>query len=295
MITKFISKLFSFSVLLGFGVYISQLFSANKLFYYIHERFFGGIQVAFLLSIFIATSFLLLGLIYLFLKKKKTQVLKEFLQETMDVKVISILLLIFLSITIAPIFILFSVLIILAPIKGSKFNLILNKLSFGNIIIVLIMILGFLIPPKPLSSDIASQRENSYSTYTNIENKVTAIGNFNTSTVNYDVKDWLNSLNYNPDLEYYKNKEVGLVGFIYIPQSKNYGANNFMISRFIVSCCAVDAVPVGLKVKYDFKKDFVESDWIKIHGKFDIIGGELIIVPDKVEKIEIPDNPYLYL
>lgn len=70
----------------------------------------------------------------------------------------------------------------------------------------------------------------------------------------------------------------------------------YTVTKFVISCCAVDASPVNalLESKDKFNKD----QWIKIRGKTMLEHIDnvptLVIVPEEINKISPPNDPYEY-
>lgn len=161
-------------------------------------------------------------------------------------------------------------------------------------LVALPLLIGLLLPVKPLSSSTANQRDLDLNSITGRE--LSSVDIFATDTKKYTLGEWVIALNTEPDLEDYEGKEVAVDGFIYAQQG--LPNDQFLLSRFAITCCAVDASPAGLVVRYDWRGKFKQDDWLKINGRFAIdesTGTQiLVIVPEKVNKISVPDNPYVY-
>lgn len=104
--------------------------------------------------------------------------------------------------------------------------------------------------------------------------------------------DWINAKSLNEN-GIFRDKKFKGSGFITAGKTPS----TFELSRFVVSCCVVDATPVSLTVEYDYIKDFKPSDWVQIEGQFVIKTVEdknqPIIIPTSISKIPEPDNVYL--
>jgi putative membrane protein len=169
--------------------------------------------------------------------------------------------------------------------KKFKFNL--------SLIILLISMAIPLIPLKSLSSDsfdIRSVNKNirvSENEKQDIRQKI----NFKINSNDFTMYDWVKAKGLD-DLSIFKDKEFTGTGFIAPKQG-----NIFSLSRFILSCCVVDATPAGILVDYDYNKEFKSNDWLEVKGKFKIqeVNGiqEPVVIPTSVIKINQPDNVYL--
>jgi putative membrane protein len=174
----------------------------------------------------------------------------------------------------------------------SKSNKSKFKFNMSFIILVISILIPF-IPLRSLSSesfDIRSVNKNvriSENEKQDIKQKI----NFKINTNEFSMYDWVKAKGLD-DLSIFKDKEFTGTGFI-SPKEGTF----FSLSRFILSCCVVDATPVGILVDYDYNKEYKPNDWLEVKGKFKIqeVNGikEPIIVPTSIIKINQPDNVYL--
>lgn len=111
-------------------------------------------------------------------------------------------------------------------------------------------------------------------------------------TDSYTLADWTRLLRRDPEPQSHEGKKVRLEGFVQLLPDGRYA-----IARFIISCCTVDASPIGLRVDAP-SGDLIDGQWILLEGQFAVETREqkreLVIVPERVEKIEEPALPYLY-
>lgn len=268
------------------GLYGVILFSQNKLGFYIHPRFFEESLLASIVAIIVGAFS-----IFIFFKEvnKKELIPKELVSQRTVLMLITILL----SFIFNSLFLILSILILVSP------NTLLNKLLktdiFGNSLLVLMVGIGLLIPPQTLSSITASQRSIDLNAINLTQTTISAVQNFNKSTSNFSLGDWIAMQGFNPDPLFYENKEVKVSGFIYKPDSINMPENFALVARFIVTCCAVDARPVGLKFDKSNFQDFKEDQWVEVTGTFAVTeNNELYIKPKEIKLIEIPSNPYIF-
>ncbi|MGH2692795.1 MAG: TIGR03943 family putative permease subunit, partial [Actinomycetota bacterium] len=70
-------------------------------------------------------------------------------------------------------------------------------------------------------------------------------------------------------------------------------ANEFMLTRFIVSCCVADALSVQVRVVGAPPGRFDEDDWVRVSGAFYPVGKEVVVDASEIEPIPQPDDPYL--
>jgi len=155
------------------------------------------------------------------------------------------------------------------------------------------------LPPATLSSATADQREINSSALGGSSASVSEIAESSDATFEaFDALDWASLLRQTTDLKVYQDKPVNVVGFITADQSDPQ--NVFYVSRFIVTCCAVDAQPVGVPVYLENWPSTLELDeWVQVTGEFDTNRSSssnqpLAVIPDEVVPTEQPSDPYLF-
>jgi uncharacterized repeat protein (TIGR03943 family) len=159
------------------------------------------------------------------------------------------------------------------------------------------LLIGFFLPVKTLS---ASLRKNTNPSLPMIVianlDKNTLLKNLGQNTLSYKFADWLLVRNVDGDFSFREGKKVKIVGFIF--QSNEDPDNVFFITRYIVSCCVVDAWPSGLAVEeQNWRKSFQEGDWVEVDGIFQtkVMEGEekLLIITNSIKKVKEPQDPYI--
>jgi putative membrane protein len=155
------------------------------------------------------------------------------------------------------------------------------------------------LPPATLTSATASQRDiNSTSVGPETQSVSDAENAPADAFSNFTVVDWASLLRQTVDAGFYEGKAVDVVGFV-TPDADD-PQNVFYVSRFVVTCCAVDAQPAGVPVYLpDWTSVHAADDWVRVTGEFAVNGSDrseqpLAIVPDAVTAVEQPSEPYLY-
>ncbi len=110
------------------------------------------------------------------------------------------------------------------------------------------------------------------------------------------VIDWIRLVNVYPEPDAYTGEAVDVKGFVIHPES--WPDDYLMVSRFVLTCCAADAYPVGLPVKVNSQSSYPVDSWLAVKGEMisETLDGrrQLAIAPTALETIEEPDNPYEY-
>lgn len=107
--------------------------------------------------------------------------------------------------------------------------------------------------------------------------------------------DWVRTLNVYPEPDAYTGQPVNLTGFVIHPPG--WPAHALMVSRFVLTCCAADAYPVGLPVLLNGDRgQYAPDSWIRVTGSMATatLDGQrrLVIRPATVESVPEPENPY---
>jgi uncharacterized repeat protein (TIGR03943 family) len=165
----------------------------------------------------------------------------------------------------------------------------------GLLLVMLPVILGLLVPPQPLGAAAMSSRDVSTEALTSAaapgRNEILA-----KPKGDKNVYDWLVEFRMVNDPTAFTGEEARVVGFVY--QDDRFGGDEFMVSRFVISCCAADAVPLGLVVKWPETGSLDEDQWVEVKGQFDLgrfDGEEMpVLIAEAVSPTDTPDQPYLY-
>ncbi|MGX5680134.1 TIGR03943 family putative permease subunit [Schumannella luteola] len=173
-------------------------------------------------------------------------------------------------------------------------------LSIGAVALAgLLAVAMVVLPAATLSSATADQRDiNSTAIGASDTDLADAAAAPTAAFASFTVLDWASLLRQTTDLGFYRDKPVDVVGFI-TPDS-NDPDNVFYVSRFFVTCCAVDAQPAGVPVYLPgWASQFEADDWVRVTGVFAANPSSgspepLAIDPDEVLPTEQPSEPYLF-
>jgi uncharacterized repeat protein (TIGR03943 family) len=102
----------------------------------------------------------------------------------------------------------------------------------------------------------------------------------------------------NPNL--FKGKRVIVTGMIlHDGQLKpHFGGRDTAVYRFMINCCAADALPLAIALDSDQADAFANDQWVQVDGVFDLqqINGKPVPIFSKtqIKPIEAPAVPYLF-
>jgi uncharacterized repeat protein (TIGR03943 family) len=108
--------------------------------------------------------------------------------------------------------------------------------------------------------------------------------------------DWLVEFHVADDPKRFAGQGAQITGFVH--RDVHLGPDQVQLSRFLLSCCVADAMPIGIVVQAPELATVPDDQWLTVTGRFAVgeIGGERmpVLVADEVVPIEPPPVPYLY-
>lgn len=176
--------------------------------------------------------------------------------------------------------------------------------GIGSSLLLIAAIAGLLIPPTVLASQTALQRgitETLPTTRYQPQSFITQ-----TKPEERSLIEWVRTLNAYPEPEAYAGQKAKITGFtIHLPELPD---NYLLLSRFVLTCCAVDAYPVFIPVELATNnQEYPPDTWLEIAG---VMSTEtlkirdrsdtpqekrrLVLKANQIEQIPTPSNPYNY-
>ena len=70
-------------------------------------------------------------------------------------------------------------------------------------------------------------------------------------------------------------------------------ADEFVLTRFLISCCVADALSVEARVVGAPPGKFDNDDWVRVRGNFYPLGNEVIVDSSEITRVPKPKRPYL--
>lgn len=167
--------------------------------------------------------------------------------------------------------------------------------GWSSSLLLITALLGFVITPQPFASDTAIHRgvNDGLSATRSVPQSFKS----NKSSEERSLIEWTRTLNVYPEPDTYAGQKAKVQGFVVYP--KDLPEQYFLISRFVITCCAADVYPVSLPVKVSQGRSAYPRDqWLEVEGQMSTeeINGKriLAIQPSKLTPIPAPQNPYEY-
>lgn len=167
--------------------------------------------------------------------------------------------------------------------------------GWGSFLFLAAAMIGFIITPKPFSSQTALNRG-----VTELVSTTRAQPQAFRATVRPEDRslvDWVRTLNVYPEPDAYTGQKVKVQGFVIYPPDVT--EEYLFLARFVLTCCAADAYPIGLPVQLSgSRKEYPPDTWLEVEGQMTTQNiaqtRQLTIKASSVKKIPQPKNPYSY-
>lgn len=166
---------------------------------------------------------------------------------------------------------------------------------FSLMVLLVVALMGLLIPPRAFSSQTALDRAGE--NFTALTRARPQSFQPSQRPEARSIIDWVRTLDVYPEPDAYAGQPAKVQGFaMYLPQ---YPDNYLTIARFVITCCAADAYPVGLPVKLSASRTAYPPDtWLEIEGEMitETLADrrQLVIQAKRIKPIPEPENPYDY-
>lgn len=172
---------------------------------------------------------------------------------------------------------------------------------WGLLIALMPLLLGLFVPQQALGADALATRKLNLQTWHAGSVDVALRNNQNAGLLDGEktIIEWLIEFSNVPRVELAEtiaDEPVAVTGFVYTDD--RFAPNQFMIARYIVTCCVADAQPLGLIVETTGELPEYDS-WVAVDGVFGTIsfdGTESpAIVAGDIRPINEPRQPYIYI
>ena len=179
-----------------------------------------------------------------------------------------------------------------------------NKFRVSYLMFFAVILIGFTTVPGNLNGEIT---DNKGVTIANSNNDSSARENINKDITGdvilfQDHNYYENIFKLEGNVQQYIGKKVIIKGFVY--KEEGFEENEFVVARMMMSCCAADAQVIGLMCRWDNAPQLNREQWISVEGTLESTTygsggankGDIIplIVVQKIESIEAPENVYIY-
>jgi uncharacterized repeat protein (TIGR03943 family) len=173
-----------------------------------------------------------------------------------------------------------------------------QSINISEIFVLAIpLTLALIIPARPLSANAVSTRGTTYTAPGSLP-AAPSESAFSMTPDERNIMDWLRAFNTGKDINALVGERANVIGFVYRDEENFPGQNTFMVGRFVITCCAADAFPLGIPVVWDDAKQLTDDTWVQVQGVVESIEINNMNIPliraDSVQTISVPEQPYLF-
>ena len=182
-----------------------------------------------------------------------------------------------------------------APVSPSGGHISLFPPGLGSLLLLVTAILGIAITPQVFASETALDR--GVTDILSVTRPQPQAFRSATRPEDRSLIDWVRTLNVYPEPDDHTGEKVKVQGFVIHPP--NLPDQYLLVARFVLTCCAADAYPVGLPVKLPQNRSAYPPDtWLEIEGQMitEMLANkrQLTIEASSLKQIPKPKNPYEY-
>ncbi|WP_284755324.1 TIGR03943 family protein [Arthrobacter sp. efr-133-R2A-120] len=166
----------------------------------------------------------------------------------------------------------------------------------GSVLTIVAAVVALLIlPPSTLTTATVAQRDlnGSASALTLKAPALPGKGDYSAFTV----RDWASLLRSGAGQDFFADKTATVTGFI---SADKTDPNVFFVTRFVVTCCAVDAQPIGVPVYHPgWQNEFKTDSWVTLTSSFRANPNPasreaIVLIPHTINPTAQPAQPYVY-
>jgi putative membrane protein len=167
----------------------------------------------------------------------------------------------------------------------------------GALLVLTPIILGIVVTPRPLGASAMDVRQVDVTT-AGIGSLPAAVRAAQEKAAGErTVLEWNQTFQTTQDAHMVLAGEpVDVIGFVY--RDERFGADQFFVTRFVVSCCAADAAVSGMVVEWPAGAALETDAWVRVTGT--LAAGQLgdttlpVVRAQSVDPVDPPQQPYLY-
>ena len=162
-------------------------------------------------------------------------------------------------------------------------------------ILAIPLLLGFLVPSKPLDSSALASRGLTTNALLGAGGQKSGV-QLDAPSDQRTILDWIRAFNFASDPSVYAGEQADLIGFVY--HDDRLASDQFLVGRFAVSCCVADAFAIGLIVESSDAANWASNKWVHVVGEIQVgsLDGQPfpLILASSIKEVPVPPQPYLF-
>jgi putative membrane protein len=169
-----------------------------------------------------------------------------------------------------------------------------SRTVWGLWLLALPLLVGLLVPQRPLASSAAALR--GFSSGAGLAISANGEDALAIPAPQRNVLDWIRAFEAVKDPEILNGQAADLEGFVY--HDPRLPPGHFIAARFSVTCCLADAAAIGVEVDWTSSVSLADSAWVRVKGKMTVQenGGHKLplLLANEIEPVQAPEQPYLF-
>lgn len=168
----------------------------------------------------------------------------------------------------------------------------------GIVAIAVAFVALVIVPPSTLTTATVENRELNSSVTGDQANAAPSVELAGADVTSLSLRDWASLLRDGSGSDFVVGKTTTLSGFV--TADANDPENVFYLTRFVITCCAVDAQPIGVPVySPGWSSTYAVDSWVEAEGTFELNPSALslesvVLSNPTVKAIDQPAEPYAY-
>jgi uncharacterized repeat protein (TIGR03943 family) len=168
----------------------------------------------------------------------------------------------------------------------------------GIVAIAVAFVALVIIPPSTLTTATVENRELNSSVTGEQGDTTSGVELAGADVKSLNLRDWASLLRDGSGSDFVVGKTTTLSGFV--TADSNDPDNVFYLTRFVITCCAVDAQPIGVPVySPGWSSTHAVDSWVEATGTFELNPSALslesvVLSNPTVKAIDQPAEPYAY-
>ncbi|MCS7146648.1 MAG: TIGR03943 family protein [Geminocystis sp.] len=185
-------------------------------------------------------------------------------------------------------------------LEENKYNSSLLPRGWASNLLIFVAIIGLTVPPMVLNSETVMKRGVNDLPPTTLQPQSFSP---QTEPEKRSLIEWIRTLSVYPEPDNYVGQRADISGFVVY--GENLPENYIYLSRFVLTCCAADAYPVGMLVELPQPRyKYPPDSWLQVRGVMKVANlptlsektarRQLALQAEEVIRIAAPKNPYQY-
>jgi len=156
------------------------------------------------------------------------------------------------------------------------------------------VLLGVLIAPRALGAEAISHQGTALNQIVQ-RPQATTPNVVAVDTTQWNIYEWAVAASIDPLA--LKGKPVQIDGFVVRNPDMQLATDQFMLARYVITCCVADAGGVGMHVQWANSASYHNDQWVHVEGIIDVhqVNGVMqpLVIAHSVAQITIPAKPYI--